>query len=79
MTTVESKTEQLLADREGHVLVLTMNRPDRLNAISGPMLQELVDQLNVANRDPDVRVIILTGAGRGFCSGLDLVDQAAAR
>jgi enoyl-CoA hydratase/carnithine racemase len=79
MTTVETTTEQLLAEREGHVLVLTMNRPDRLNAISGPMLQELVDQLNAANRDPEVRCIILTGAGRGFCSGLDLVDQAAAR
>ena len=79
MTTTESKTDQLLVERTGHVLTLTMNRPDRLNAISGPMLQELVDQLNAANRDPEVRVIILTGAGRGFCSGLDLVDTAASR
>ena len=78
MTTAETTTDELLAERDGHVLVLTMNRPHRLNAISRPMLQELVDQLNAANRDPEVRCIILTGAGRGFCSGLDLVDRSAA-
>ncbi|MBM3138837.1 MAG: enoyl-CoA hydratase/isomerase family protein [Chloroflexi bacterium] len=71
-------TEQLLAERDGYVLVLTLNRPDRLNAISGPMLRALSEQLVAANRDPGVRVVLLTGAGRGFCSGLDLVDQQRA-
>jgi enoyl-CoA hydratase/carnithine racemase len=80
MTTVErptltSNTEQLLAERDGHVLILTLNRPERLNAISGPMLSELSRILTEANRDPEVRCVVLTGAGRGFCSGLNLVDN----
>jgi enoyl-CoA hydratase/carnithine racemase len=79
MTTAErpqtSTTEQLLSERDGHVLTLTLNRPERLNAISGPMLSELSRILTEANRDPEVRVVILTGNGRGFCSGLDLVDN----
>jgi enoyl-CoA hydratase/carnithine racemase len=75
MTQVDTGTEQLLAERDGHVLTLTLNRPERLNAISGPMLSNLSRLLVEANRNPDVRVVILTGAGRGFCSGLDLVDS----
>ena len=75
---VDTGTDQLLAERDGHVLILTLNRPERLNAISGPMLSAFSRLLAEANRDPDVRVVILTGAGRGFCSGLDLVDRAAA-
>jgi enoyl-CoA hydratase/carnithine racemase len=70
-------TEDLLIAREGHVLVLTLNRPDRLNAISRDMLEGLARTLQQANVDPDVRVVVLTGAGRGFCSGLDLKDQAS--
>jgi enoyl-CoA hydratase/carnithine racemase len=72
-------TDELLLEQDGHVLTLTLNRPERLNAISGPMLGALAEKLREANRDPDVRVVILTGAGRGFCSGLDLQAQAAAR
>ena len=68
-------TDELLVAHEGHILTLTMNRPERLNAISGPMLAELSGQLHRANTDPDVRVVVLTGAGRGFCSGLDLKAQ----
>lgn len=74
-TGVDTGTDQLLAEQDGHILTLTLNRPDRLNAISGPMLSELSRILTAANRDPGVRVVILTGAGRGFCSGLDLVDN----
>jgi enoyl-CoA hydratase/carnithine racemase len=73
---IDTGTEELLAERDGAILTLTLNRPERLNAISGPMLGALSEQLRRANRDPEVRVLILTGAGRGFCSGLDLVDQA---
>jgi enoyl-CoA hydratase/carnithine racemase len=72
---IDTGTEQLLAERDGAVLILTLNRPERLNAISGPMLTNLSRLLAQANRDPEVRVLILTGAGRGFCSGLDLVDN----
>ena len=74
-TTVDTGTDQLLAEREGHVLILTLNRPERLNAISGPMMSALARTLQEANRDPEVRVVILTGSGRGFCAGLDLVDS----
>jgi enoyl-CoA hydratase/carnithine racemase len=67
----------LLVDRRGATALLTLNRPDRLNAISGPMLAELSAALVEADRDPAVRCIVLTGAGRGFCAGLDLKDQVA--
>ncbi len=67
----------LLYDKADHVALITLNRPERLNAISVAMLDELRDALVDADRSPDVRVIILTGAGRGFCSGLDIKDAAA--
>src|SRR5207247_1647618 len=56
------------------IATLTLNRPDRLNTISGPMLAQLTQLLLKANDDTAVRVVILTGAGRAFCAGLDLVD-----
>lgn len=74
-TAVETGTDQLLAERDGYVLTLTLNRPERLNAISGPMMSNLARLLKEANHDPEVRVVILTGSGRGFCAGLDLVDS----
>ena len=75
MTISKSNTEELLVDQDGHILTLTLNRPHRLNAISRPMLKELSSKLVEANEDPEIRVIILTGTGRGFCAGLDLVDS----
>ena len=65
---------ELLVERDGAVAVITLNRPDRLNAISGPMLDALSEALIDADRDKAVRVIVLTGAGRGFCAGLDLKE-----
>src|SRR5687767_10470437 len=70
-----STTDDLLLEQDGGVLTITLNRPDRLNAISGPMLSTLSSTLQAANIDRDTRAIILTGAGRGFCSGLDLKAQ----
>jgi enoyl-CoA hydratase/carnithine racemase len=67
----------ILYDVDGHVATITLNRPERLNAISGPMLRDLSTRLVEADADRDIRAIILTGAGRGFCSGLDLKDAAA--
>lgn len=69
-----STTDELLVEQQDYVLTLTLNRPERLNAISRDMLNELSAKMAEANKDPDVRCIILTGAGRGFCSGLDLID-----
>jgi enoyl-CoA hydratase/carnithine racemase len=56
------------------IATITLNRPERMNTISGPMLASLSDYLAKANADPKVRVVILTGSGRAFCAGLDLVD-----
>ncbi|MDZ7728567.1 MAG: enoyl-CoA hydratase [Dehalococcoidia bacterium] len=57
-------------------MVITLNRPERMNAISGPMLNALSKTLQEANTNPEVRAIVLTGTGRGFCAGLDLKDQS---
>jgi enoyl-CoA hydratase/carnithine racemase len=68
------QSAQVLYEVEGGIATITLNRPDRMNAISGPMLMGLGELLLKANADPKVRVVILTGAGRAFCVGLDLVD-----
>jgi enoyl-CoA hydratase/carnithine racemase len=73
----ESPTPELLVEFADNVLTITLNRPDRLNAISGPMLGALSTTLQQANIDPEVRAVVLTGAGRGFCSGLDLKEQGS--
>jgi enoyl-CoA hydratase/carnithine racemase len=64
--------DEVLYDVSEHVATLTLNRPDRMNTISGPMLSQLTELLLKADRDPDVRCIVLTGTGRAFCAGLDL-------
>lgn len=76
MTTAraESKAEDVLYDLSEGVATLTLNRAERMNTISGPMLNKLTQLLIKANEDPAVRVVILTGTGRAFCAGLDLVD-----
>jgi len=66
----------ILVESKDHVTTITLNRPERLNAISGEMLSRLSEMLLECDGDPDVRVILLTGAGRGFCAGLDLKDVA---
>src|SRR5216683_2414818 len=58
------------------VAVLTLNRPDRLNAMSGPMLDALLAALPRLAEDPNVGVVVLTGAGRGFCAGGDVKMMA---
>jgi len=68
---------EVLYGVEAHVATITLNAPERMNTISGSMLQELSAKLLDAERDPDVRVIVLTGAGRAFCAGLDLTAQSS--
>ncbi|MDO8617082.1 MAG: enoyl-CoA hydratase-related protein [Dehalococcoidia bacterium] len=69
----------LLYAVDGGIATITLNRPDRLNAISGPMLESFSRAFRDADLDREVRVIILTGAGRGFCAGLDLKDLTAGK
>jgi enoyl-CoA hydratase/carnithine racemase len=64
--------QDLIYEKNEHIAAITLNRPDKLNAISIPMLISLSDALRDADRDPSVRVVVMTGAGRGFCAGLDL-------
>ena len=64
----------LLTTLADGVLTITMNRPDRLNAFTAAMHQAMLHALREAARDPAVRVIVLTGAGRGFCAGYDIAE-----
>jgi 2-(1,2-epoxy-1,2-dihydrophenyl)acetyl-CoA isomerase len=77
MSAVETGTEDLLADLDNGVLTLTMNRPEARNAMSGAMTTALSSQLASAELDPQVRCIVLTGAGKGFCAGGDVKGMAA--
>ena len=69
--------EHILYAVEKGILTLTLNRPDKLNAFTHTMLRELLDALERADADDEVRVIIVTGAGRGFCAGADLSAGAS--
>ena len=64
--------EVLLAHRESGVLTLTLNRPERRNAIDGPMWEALRAGFERARDDPETRVVVITGAGGAFCAGADL-------
>ncbi len=61
-----------LIDRRGHVLIVTMNRPQARNALSGPMMALLGQAWDQVDSDPGIRVCVLTGAGGAFCAGADL-------
>lgn len=66
------QTTSLRLDREGGALRITLDRPDVLNALSPDSLRELAGALQGPAADPEVRAVLLTGAGRGFCAGADL-------
>ena len=63
---------QILLDVDDHIATITLDRPDRLNAFTGTMMHELIDAFDRTDADDDVRAVIITGAGRGFCAGADL-------
>lgn len=63
---------QCLVEKRGHVLIVTMNRPEARNALSGEMMAIMRDAWDQVDNDPEIRVAILTGAGGAFCAGADL-------
>lgn len=70
--------ENILYAADGGIVRIMLNRPDRLNSFTTAMHAELRDALDAAKRDESARVLLLTGAGRGFCAGQDLSDRAIA-
>ena len=67
---MEFKT--ILYKKENQILTITLNRPERLNAFTGQMMGDLITAFDKAGKDDDIRVVVVTGAGRGFCAGADL-------
>jgi enoyl-CoA hydratase len=65
-----------IVERDGHLMIVTMNRPQRMNALSGAMLIRMFDAYEEASRDPEVRCILVTGAGGNFSSGADLKSMS---
>ncbi len=68
--------EQIAVHVNDGILTLTLNRPEKLNAFTAKMMREMMDVFTKANTDDEVRVIIMTGAGRAFCAGADLSQGA---
>jgi enoyl-CoA hydratase len=71
--------EAVLYSKNQNVAIITLNRPERLNAINKDLLKGLIAQLETARQDQDVLAVILTGAGRAFCAGEDLKETSAGK
>ena len=75
----ETSSQPVLLDKlEGGVLTLTLNRPERLNALNAALIEALSAGIKRAGTDPECRAVLITGAGRGFCAGADLANRAFA-
>ena len=74
-----SDTQTLALEQQGPVLHLTLNRPDVRNAMSLTMVQELHAVFDQIENDPEVRIVVIRGAGGHFCAGGDIKDMAEAR
>jgi 2-(1,2-epoxy-1,2-dihydrophenyl)acetyl-CoA isomerase len=79
VTQKQVATQLVLEERSGSVLTLRLNRPEKLNALNPDLCRTLVHSLLRASEDKSVRAVVLTGAGRGFCSGGDIDFMRAAR
>src|SRR3954469_1445156 len=67
-----STYEQISYEVADHVATITLDRPDKLNAFTGTMMQEMIAAFDELDADDDVRAVVVTGRGRGFCAGADL-------
>lgn len=76
MTATDTTDKIVLIEREGAVAMLTLNRPDRLNALNNALLTGLRDAMQELAADDSVHSVIITGAGRAFCAGADLADMS---
>ncbi len=73
---IDSQTEDVLLSLEDKVLTITLNRPDKLNALSGPMIETVNEVLRDSATDPGIGCILVTGSGRGFCAGGDVSSMS---
>ncbi|HZQ38416.1 MAG TPA: enoyl-CoA hydratase-related protein [Dehalococcoidia bacterium] len=78
MTSTATSEQVVLFERRGRVGLITLNRPDRLNAWSAAMAEGVRSAIAAANDDPAIGAIVITGAGRGFCAGADLRPDPSA-
>lgn len=75
-----SEYSQILLERDGPIATITLNRPDKMNAYTRVMMQEIIKAMDVVDSDDDVRAVIFTGAGdRAFCAGADLTPDDGAK
>jgi 2-(1,2-epoxy-1,2-dihydrophenyl)acetyl-CoA isomerase len=75
---IETAAPEILVEHDEGVAIVTLNRPDRLNALVSTMMADMADAVADVARDPAVGCVVLTGAGRGFCAGGDLKDGGEA-
>lgn len=69
--------QTILLEKKDSIATITLNRPEKLNALNPQMMIELVDAFRKVSQDDETKVLVITGAGRGFCSGVDLTPQTA--
>ena len=69
--------QTILYDVADNILTITLNRPEKLNAFTREMMLEMIDAFDKADADDNIRAIIVTGSGRGFCAGADLSSGGA--
>lgn len=74
-----NESSSVLYEVQESVATITLNRPESLNAMTNGLMQDLVDALARVETDKSVRVVVITGSGRGFCAGADLAGQASAK
>ncbi|MEL6662863.1 MAG: enoyl-CoA hydratase-related protein, partial [Pseudomonadota bacterium] len=69
--------EQIKLEKDGPIAILTLHRPEKMNAFTGKMMYEMIDAFDLTDADDDVRAVIVTGSGeRAFCAGADLSEGA---